>query len=295
MARKIKFPLEMKNGNMVRTLEELGEHFDLEKAIGYFLDGKLQIWMNDRGYNQEAESLNNLKRDDNFEENLCNILKVKYIKEEKIKLKDIERKADKIEKIKKYTDDERIISNVDKIAFNDKEFIELLNSNNSTIYLFGKKFVLPNNIQNKNIIAINDVILKIESDTLIDFAEKNVIFENIKFNEEYNKLVEEENKRLEEENLHKKKRHEYRTSSLTDFLLNNEERKTCEKYSNIIQDNLIDFEFDIDDGSRTLLKIIKDGDLSGKFDINSYGKSLKNIIENSDLNKAFLDYENRIS
>ncbi len=47
MARKIRFPLRMKNGAEVRTLEELRENFDLESVLGYYTDGKLQTWLAD--------------------------------------------------------------------------------------------------------------------------------------------------------------------------------------------------------------------------------------------------------
>ena len=56
MAKKIKFALEMKDGAKVRTLEELQEHFDLKTIIGYFLDGKLQKWLEDRYYDGELSS-----------------------------------------------------------------------------------------------------------------------------------------------------------------------------------------------------------------------------------------------
>ena len=48
MARKIRFPLKMKNGAEVRTLDELKENFDLESVLGYFADGKLSTWLADR-------------------------------------------------------------------------------------------------------------------------------------------------------------------------------------------------------------------------------------------------------
>ena len=46
--KKIKFALEMKDGIQVRNLEDLRDNFDLEKTVGYFLDGKLITWLNDR-------------------------------------------------------------------------------------------------------------------------------------------------------------------------------------------------------------------------------------------------------
>ena len=39
--RKIKFALELKNGEQAYSIEDLREHFDLEKVIGYYHDNKL--------------------------------------------------------------------------------------------------------------------------------------------------------------------------------------------------------------------------------------------------------------
>ena len=47
MAKKIKFPLEMRDGVQVRDIEELREYFDIEKALGYLLDGKLVVLCQD--------------------------------------------------------------------------------------------------------------------------------------------------------------------------------------------------------------------------------------------------------
>ena len=53
--RKIKFALELKDGEEARSMEELRAHFDLEKIIGYFQDGKLVEWLDDRFYTDEAD------------------------------------------------------------------------------------------------------------------------------------------------------------------------------------------------------------------------------------------------
>ena len=73
MARKIKFALEMKDGAKVRSnLEELRENFDLEKAVGYFLSGKLAEWLEDRYYEEEAEALDAIDKDaPDLREKLC--------------------------------------------------------------------------------------------------------------------------------------------------------------------------------------------------------------------------------
>ena len=46
--KKIRFPLEMSDGTRVHSLDELREHFDLGSVLGYYKNGKLLAWLNDR-------------------------------------------------------------------------------------------------------------------------------------------------------------------------------------------------------------------------------------------------------
>ena len=55
MARKNKFPLKMANDIEVRSLDELRQHFDINKIVEYFRDGKLLEWLSDRYYDDEAD------------------------------------------------------------------------------------------------------------------------------------------------------------------------------------------------------------------------------------------------
>ena len=54
MIKKIRFALEMGDETSVRTIEELRAHYNSEKIVSYFLDGKLLTWLNDRYYTDEA-------------------------------------------------------------------------------------------------------------------------------------------------------------------------------------------------------------------------------------------------
>lgn len=78
MVKKIKFALEMKDGVKVRTLEELQDNFDLKTVIGYFLDGKLQKWLEDRYYDEKVEALQQLDTEQPDIRAICNILEVPY-------------------------------------------------------------------------------------------------------------------------------------------------------------------------------------------------------------------------
>lgn len=61
MVKKIRFPLEMKDGIKVRDLEELRENFSLERILFYLADGKLEIWLRDRYRNDLVDAISGLK------------------------------------------------------------------------------------------------------------------------------------------------------------------------------------------------------------------------------------------
>lgn len=292
MARKIRFPLEMNDGVMIRNIEELRDHFDLERVVGYFLSGKLMIWLKDRNYKNEAEELAKLvSNSEDVERDICRILSVEYI-ENSIDIEKLKLRNRKISKLKEYTDDEEIIKNIEYVAFDNNELKKLLQKNLSQIYIAGGKFIIPIDISNKKFIGLGNPTAVINSNEVIDFKEKGIIFENIHFNKEYYEIM--QAKKIEENNANHKKKHEYKTSDLLDYMLNDEDRLISRRYFNILQDGLLNIELDIDKQSRPLLKILNDANLCNKFDIDVYGKSLKNIIKNEDLNIEFLNYKNRI-
>ena len=140
----VKFPLEMSNGTQVRNISELKENFDVEKVVGYFLDGKLKKWLDARWYEEEAEAVENLKADDpELAEKLCKIFGIEYHKEVEINPEEIAERNARIAKIKQYTDDEEIIKNVDLVAFNQEELAELYDKGEQKIYLCEGEFVVP--------------------------------------------------------------------------------------------------------------------------------------------------------
>lgn len=52
--KKIRFPLEMRNGEKVHTLEELKENFDIGRILEYAAGGQLVKWLRDRGADDMA-------------------------------------------------------------------------------------------------------------------------------------------------------------------------------------------------------------------------------------------------
>lgn len=190
MAKKIKFPLQMKNDAQVRDLDELREHFDLDKAIGYFLDGKLLSWLEARYYDTEADAVRALNKDDaDVHRRLCEIFGVEYHAEEapKIDVEVVEERNRRLGELKQYTSDPAVLEKVDQVAFNQEELADLIDEGYSDIYLCNNSFVIPLRVRNKHYIGIGKTEAVIRSQEHVDFDELGIRFDDINFNEEYAK------------------------------------------------------------------------------------------------------------
>ena len=181
MARKIKFALEMSDGTKIRSnIEELREHFDIESIMGYFLSGKLQEWLEDRYYENEANEIAKINKDDNdIRMKVCRILGVEPPSDEDFNINIIEKINCKKSLLRQITDDETIIEHVQHVAFNQEELAELIDQGESIIYLYGKNFTLPANIKNKTYIGINMPSITINVKSSTDLLNKNIKLKNV--------------------------------------------------------------------------------------------------------------------
>lgn len=195
MAKKIKFSLEMPNGVKVRDLKTLKKNFYISKVIEYFISGKLEDWLEVRGYDDIQEKVVQLDvGDKRFMEKLCEIFEVNPCVlddcEKNININDIYKHIEKQKLIKQYIDDERIWKNVDIIATNQNELDNLLNTIgiNSKIYLLGKKFELKKEINKIIMIGIGDESPKLVINTpdYFDLMSADIAFENIDLDEKIN-------------------------------------------------------------------------------------------------------------
>lgn len=160
-----KFPLIM-SGKSVRTIADLRKYFDLETVLGYYSDGQLLRWLEDRYYNEEAEKIRALEvPSEKFNQKLCEILGAAYSKEEDKGLdistavkniKNKERHKGRRELLEKYTADEKILSSDDIVAFSQEELDALVqkiyslkpdDDGKRVIYLCGEHFNIPANIE----------------------------------------------------------------------------------------------------------------------------------------------------
>lgn len=151
----VKFPLKMSDGTPVRTMEELREHFDLEAVLGYYSNGRLAEWLEDRYYDEEAGAVRGLdSASENFKKKLCEILGVIYSEkvDEGLDLDDIVKDNERRERLKKYTTDDSILAAATSVAFTQSELDDLLkrldileadNDGNIVIYICGEHFIIP--------------------------------------------------------------------------------------------------------------------------------------------------------
>lgn len=182
MPRKIKFALEMADGTKVRNnLEELRQHFDIESIVSYFLSGKLQEWLEDRYYEEEAYRVAELDRDSNMlNVQLCEIIGVEYTDSAVVDVEAIEKVNAKKSILRQKTSDSSIIDNAAITAFSQEDLADLLDNNEPVIYLLGDKFNIPIRISNKKYIGIlGKPAIKIHANSQADLDDKHIEFENV--------------------------------------------------------------------------------------------------------------------
>lgn len=267
MVKKIKFPLEMDNGVMVRTLEELKDNFSLEKILGHFTSGKLVTWLNDRYYEDEAVQVGELNSSSvDLKKRLCEIFDVEYNDDTEIDLETLEQRNMKISKLKQFTEDDEIIKNIDKVAFDQEELAELLDEDITPIYLCGEKFTIPLSKGNVTYYGVNNPIVVVKSKVLVDFSTKNIVLKDVRYNEKYQKVINDsiKNEKMEDKFISGS----YKTLSLLDFMMKSSDKKASSKLFSIICREISSLNYDIDKNIKSKVEIIKQANLCEAF--NSY-------------------------
>ncbi|SHK24917.1 hypothetical protein SAMN05216582_10138 [Selenomonas ruminantium] len=182
MARKIKFALEMADGYKVRnSLEELREHFDIDTIVSHFLSGKLQEWLDDRYYEDEASQVSELSKDSpELHNRLCAILGVEHVNSDNTDIESLERLNEKKSILRQKTSDKQIIDNAAITALSQEDLADLLDANESIIYLVGEKFNIPIRMTNKKYIGIlGTPVIKIQAKNPEELEDKDISFENV--------------------------------------------------------------------------------------------------------------------
>ena len=192
MAKKIRFPLKMKNGAEVRTLDELKENFDLESVLGYFTDGKLTTWLADRYYDEKAEAVSALSADTpDLNATLCEILEVEYQGDENIAdLEYIQHRNEKLRILSSFTDKKEILNNIDIVALSQNELFDILDEKPEKVYLYGDKYSIPFGAQNVCYIGVNNPVITLDKMKYVfEYNEVGISFKNVRYDEAVNPYI----------------------------------------------------------------------------------------------------------
>ncbi|MDY3853928.1 MAG: tetratricopeptide repeat protein [Butyribacter sp.] len=183
MAKRVKFPLEMRDGVQVRNIDELREYFDIEKALGYLVDGKLSTWLEDRYYINEADIIKGIDPyAADAKDILCSALGVELEVGSTIDMEEIERRKERLARLKQYSDDEMLWEKIDQVAFGQEDLENILEKGCHEIYLCGEDIKIPLAIHNVKYIGVKkfNVILDGEGGTQY-CREHGVLIENLKY------------------------------------------------------------------------------------------------------------------
>ena len=192
--RREKFPLELKDGAKVMTMDELRLYFDLEKILNCLENGQLENFLRDRFYADEADAVKNLSVNNKATpKKLCEILGVNY-ENFADTAEEIFWRKERLDCLKKFTNDAEILGHVDDVAFNQDDLEDILSQEKipATVYLCNEVFKFPSGILRiKNIRYVGvgkKVTIVIESNGEINFDALKISFENIELdNKDYSK------------------------------------------------------------------------------------------------------------
>lgn len=182
MAKKIKFPLVLKDGRQARTMEELREYFDLEKIYGDFISGRLAEWLEDRYYEEEAKQVQELSLQvQEVKRKLCQIFSVACPREDALHLEGVEERRRKQELLKQYTDDGEVLKKAGQAAFNQEELSDLLDEGVREIYLCDNRFTAPAKVRDCKYIGVCGAVIEVRSKEDVSFDDLGIVFENVDF------------------------------------------------------------------------------------------------------------------
>lgn len=287
MSRGIKFPIEMENEVMARTLDEVRENFSLERMIGYYVDGTLLEWLDDRYYEAEADAIGELNiSDPSFKKKMCEIFQVPYTMED-VDVEKINRYITKIARVKQVTDDPIVIHNARFVAFSQEELAEILDDGFSTIYLCNSKFVIPLRQRGIQYIGVNSPTVVIPSRTPVNWADLGIQMIGCEFDDKYKRVL------AAHEKTDKLPEQIYEGSPLFSSYLDSRELAQCGKLHDIIKENIDGEHFDMDDLGGSIHQIARGSGLDSIFDIDEIGINMYRIIVRSGLGRAFQDFCNR--
>lgn len=142
------------SGKEMHTLDELRENFDAEEVLRALNDGSLKDFLESHYYEREFDTIAYLSLEDkDCLKKICNTLKVDYLKQDFIMTPEVEAR---LEVIKGFTTDEKILRDFRQVALNQEELANLLNDGEKIVYLCHNKFSIPLSKTNVTYIGIDN-------------------------------------------------------------------------------------------------------------------------------------------
>ena len=285
MAKKIRFPLEMEQGIEVRSLEELRDHFSLARVLVYVSNGKLVTWLRDRYADEVADAIEELDiNDSEIAPKLCEIFDIEYDEELAINLEKAEERNRKLSILKEYTTEQRFLDAIDIVAFTQDDVYDLLDEEETTIYLCGEKFSIPLGKKGMTYIGVNNPIVVVNSKEEVNWQEKNILLKDIQYDEVYQKklnnlhikkqeldqrLLDKTNNKTTINNTNKGC---YSRNTYLNFMLSDEDKEGIQKSYNKLLNEVTSVNYDIDANVLEIKGQLKNSGLVGL--ANNYIKSL---------------------
>ena len=194
MARKVKFPLELKDEYLARSnIEEVRAHFDLEKIIAQFHNGRLKIWLDDHYLPEMAEQVAALDGDaPDLAAQLCAILGVEGVATENVDSSLIQKREEKRQRLSQYTTNPILCDMAEFAAFEQSDLDRLIKEGAQEIILCNANFRIPLNVKNKTYLGVGNAVAVIDSKTAVDFETLGVRFVDLPFDEQYRDAVADE-------------------------------------------------------------------------------------------------------
>ena len=164
------------NGKEIHSLDELRENFDTEEILKSLNDGSLKDFLTSHYYEREANAIAGLTLESkDCLKKICTAIKVDYLKQDFVMTPEVEAR---LEAIKQFTTDERILQNFSQIALNQEELATLLNNGEKTIYLCHNKFSIPLSQSNITYIGIDNPTIE-NAFTAEQYKKAGIVIKNI--------------------------------------------------------------------------------------------------------------------
>ena len=204
MARTVKFPLALKDGYLARSnIEEVRTHFDLEKIIAQFHNGRLKIWLEDHYLPEMAEQVAALDGDaPDLAAQLCAILGAEGVATDHVDSSLIQKREENRQRLSQYTTNPILCDMAEFAAFEQGDLDTLIDEGAREIILCNNAFRIPLLAENRTYYGVGKTVAVIESDTPIDFAARGIQFVDMPFDEKYAALFQ----KSEKETILEKKR-----------------------------------------------------------------------------------------